>query len=180
MLQDSCLRSQEKAAEHKCVECGSPRTRASRHQLVKHEQQQRTFVHVGTPLMSFSMGEVSASGPFFYLQRPATCQKSTPSCQALQSALSRTVLIRYPVTLPTLICSYILRVCAALQSEGRNTQEAAVHHQQAELFAEAATGQAVCRSSDGASAIPVVGDMIVTWLWGGFSVDYAALSDSTV
>jgi hypothetical protein len=31
----------------------------------KHEEAQRTFVQVGTPLMSFSMGEVSASGPFF-------------------------------------------------------------------------------------------------------------------
>ncbi|MFS8023893.1 cytochrome b [Helianthus anomalus] len=27
-----------------------------------------------------------------------------------------------------------------------------------------------------ASAIPVVGDTIVTWLWGGFSVDYATLN----
>jgi ubiquinol-cytochrome c reductase cytochrome b subunit len=27
-----------------------------------------------------------------------------------------------------------------------------------------------------ASAIPVVGDTIVTWLWGGFSVDNATLN----
>jgi len=27
-----------------------------------------------------------------------------------------------------------------------------------------------------ASAIPVVGDIIVTWLWGGFSVDNATLN----
>ena len=27
-----------------------------------------------------------------------------------------------------------------------------------------------------ASAIPIVGDSIVTWLWGGFSVDNATLN----
>ena len=32
---------------------------------VGQSQQELTFVQVGTPLMSFSMGEVSASGPFF-------------------------------------------------------------------------------------------------------------------
>ena len=32
--------------------------------------QELTFVQVGTPLMSFSMGEVSASGPFFTCSSP--------------------------------------------------------------------------------------------------------------
>ena len=54
---------------------------------VKHEEPQRTFVHVGTPLMSFSMGEVSASGPFF------TCRaqqhvRSTPHLARLCRALT--------------------------------------------------------------------------------------------
>ena len=35
--------------------------------------QQHTLLHVGTPLMSFSMGEVSARGPFF------TCSTSAAS-----------------------------------------------------------------------------------------------------
>ena len=36
-------------------------------------QQELTFVQVGTPLMSFSMGEVSASGPFFTCSIPFSC-----------------------------------------------------------------------------------------------------------
>ena len=59
---------------------------------VKHDEQQRTFVHVGTPLMSFSMGEVSASGPFFTCsaqQHVRSASHLARLCRALSAGQSK-------------------------------------------------------------------------------------------